>query len=99
VKDRLQSEPGADNATAMDLEAWDAEGGAPGAPGPARGNAVAVTHTTERWLLERLGAALISEWNRLPMPLQRAIYNRAVACDPLRLPAKAAVPSILLTFS
>jgi hypothetical protein len=84
MKDRLLSEPGADTTTAMNLEAWDAEGGASGAREPARGHTVAATRTRERWLLERLGAALIGEWNRLPMPLQRAIYNRAVAGDPLR---------------
>ena len=26
----------------------------------------------------RLGAALLGEWNNLPMPLRRAIYDRAV---------------------
>jgi len=40
----------------------------------------------ERRLIERLGAALLEEWKSLPMPLQRAIYNRAVdsetTCDP-----------------
>ncbi len=32
-------------------------------------------------MLQRLGAALVVEWAQLPMPLQRAIYDRAVAGD------------------
>jgi len=31
----------------------------------------------ERLLLQRLGTALVGEWNNLPVPLQRAIYERA----------------------
>jgi hypothetical protein len=80
----LQPDPGTDATTAMELDAWDAEGGAPGAPEPPGGNSIALARTTERWLLERLGVALIAEWNRHPMPLQRAIDNRAVAGDALR---------------
>ena len=32
----------------------------------------------ERQLLQRLGAALVTEWNDLPTPLQRALFDRAV---------------------
>jgi hypothetical protein len=32
-------------------------------------------------LLVRLGAAVLGEWNNLPMPLQRALYDRAVAAS------------------
>ena len=32
---------------------------------------------SDRLLLERLGAALVAEWNNLPPPLQRAVYERA----------------------
>ena len=36
----------------------------------------------ERQLLQRLGAALVTEWNDLPTPLQRALFDRAVVKDP-----------------
>jgi hypothetical protein len=61
----------------MGLEAWEAEGGATAGTPQARGKE-ATSSAVERPLLARLGAALVSEWNNLPMPLQRAIYNRAV---------------------
>jgi hypothetical protein len=32
----------------------------------------------ERLLLERLGAALVAEWNNLSVSLQRAVYERSV---------------------
>ena len=35
----------------------------------------------ERLLLQRLGTALVDEWNNLPAPLQRAIYERAAGGD------------------
>jgi hypothetical protein len=31
----------------------------------------------ERLLLERLGGALVGEWNNRPAALQRAVYDRA----------------------
>lgn len=43
------------------------------APQPVRRDPVAVVRVPERWLLVRPGAALVREWNRLPMPLQRAV--------------------------
>jgi hypothetical protein len=46
--------------------------------------AAAAARSTHRRLLARLGAALLSEWARVPMPLQRAIYNRAVGGDSTR---------------
>jgi hypothetical protein len=55
----------------IDLSRWEAEGGTP-LPSAMQPGADAP-------LLQRLGAALVAEWNKLPMPLQRAIYDRAVA--------------------
>ena len=56
-----------------ELARWEAEGGAP----------LPASSTTlpgrDAPLLQRLGAALVCEWNNLPMPLQRAVYDRAVA--------------------
>lgn len=74
-----------DAESALDLEAWDAEGGALAVPALTAGDAATTLPAAERHLLGRLGAALVGEWNNLPMPLRRAIYNRAVrgttTCD------------------
>jgi hypothetical protein len=49
----------------------------------------AAPNEVQRRLLERLGSALLQEWRELPMPLRRAIYDRAVesetTCDPTLL--------------
>lgn len=72
---RLSPRVGAGIEAATALEEWEAEGGA------SAGVPQASQHTApsplERLLLQRLGAALVSEWNHLPAPLQRAIYERA----------------------
>ena len=52
-----------------ELSRWETEGGSP-LPATSDGDAL---------LLQRLGAALVSQWNELPMPLLRAVYDRAVA--------------------
>jgi hypothetical protein len=62
----------------IDLPTWDAEGGAlPGVAVPPA--AAAPEIATDDELLLRLGAALVHEWNTLPMPTRRAIYDRAVS--------------------
>jgi hypothetical protein len=71
----------ADAEPAMALEEWEAEGGASAGAacsGANGGNDATTSSAVERPLLELLGAALVSQWNNLPMPLQRAVYNRAV---------------------
>jgi hypothetical protein len=79
---------------ALDLEAWDTEGGALGLPAQTGGDAATALSAAERRLLGRLGAALVGEWNNLPMPLRRAIYDRAVrgstTCDPTALKRRMA---------
>ena len=79
---------------ATDLEAWDAEGGALPFPTQACGTASTELSAAERRLLGRLGAALVGEWNNLPMPVRRAIYDRAVrgapTCDPSALKRRMA---------
>lgn len=69
---------GIEAATA--LEEWEAEGGA-SAGVPQAGEPTAPL-PLERLLLQRLGTALVSEWNHLPAPLQRAIYERAADGGP-----------------
>lgn len=60
------------------LAEWEGEGGA---PADAGGHTAATPAAPERLLLERLGAALVGEWNNLPSPLQRVLYERAVRGD------------------
>ena len=64
---------------ATDLEKWEAEGGASPGAAWAGENGVAPPSALDRLLLERLGGALVSEWNHLPVRLQRAVYERAVS--------------------
>jgi hypothetical protein len=69
---------GGDVEPAIDLQSWDAEGGALPVTTQVRGNTASALAAVERQLLGRLGDALVAEWNNLPMPLQRAIYDRSV---------------------
>jgi hypothetical protein len=59
------------------LQVWETEGGANAelfdTPPPMGGHEAA--------LLVRLGAAVLGEWNNLPMPLRRAVYDRAVSIE------------------
>lgn len=41
--------------------------------------------TPDQALLLRLGAALVQEWNTLPMAIRRALYERAVEGAPAAL--------------
>src|SRR6478609_7336146 len=68
--------PGIEAATA--LEEWEAEGGSADLT-QASGHTGSSPSPIDRQLLERLGAALVGEWNNLPAPLQRAVYERAAA--------------------
>jgi hypothetical protein len=69
----LRNHASTEAATA--LEKWEAEGGA-GVLRPSESDATA---PLDRFLLERLGTALIGEWSNLPVRLQRAVYERAVS--------------------
>lgn len=66
-----------DTPLRIDLHTWDAEGGA--LPGVALPPAATPRMATDDDLLMRLGAALVHEWNTLPMAMRRAIYERAVS--------------------
>ena len=65
---------GIEGATAIDE--WEAEGGAGMPQAGVHGTSRRSAH--DRLLLERLGEALVGEWNKLPAPLQRTVYERAV---------------------
>ena len=84
----------ADPRTAEGLARWEGEGGAPQAsPRSDRGRAK-VLAAAERHVLERLGAAVVMEWNALPTAVRRAIFRHAWAAeasyDPVRLKARVA---------
>lgn len=77
-----------DRQTRLDLQEWDSEGGAPAGGAPGVGDLPPPMTRADAPLLQLLGAALVGEWNRLPMPLRRAVYGRAVAGG---TPGRAAV--------
>lgn len=64
-----------------DLQGWEAEGGAPAGGSSWPGSLSMPLSPADAPLLERLGTALVGEWDGLPTPLQRALYDRAVAAD------------------
>ncbi len=73
----MRPNPTPDTPPRSGLPTWDGEGGAlPGSS--AQPLAVPVEPTPDHDLLLRLGAALVHEWNTLPMTTRRAIYERAV---------------------
>ena len=59
------------------LEEWEAEGGASAGMPPTGEHGASRPSPCERLLLERLGAALVGEWSKLPAPLQRTLYDHA----------------------
>ena len=63
-------------ATALDR--WDGEGGAPAATWSLPYEAGGLLDM-ERRILECLGAALVSEWNRLPTDIQRKLFEHATS--------------------
>jgi hypothetical protein len=80
----------AERLKAKALARWEGEGGALSA-------SQAQPHSldqTEMAILSRLGAALLEEWNKLPIKVQRAIFARVstlrVATDGLRIKAEIA---------
>jgi len=73
---RLSTRVSAGNEAAMALEEWEDEGGSADLT-QAIERPASRPSPVDRLLLERLGAALVSEWNNLPAPLQRAVYERA----------------------
>ena len=74
---RMSRRVGAGVEAATALEEWEAEGGASAGMPQASEHGASRPSALERLLLQRLGAALVGEWNNLPAPLQRVIYERA----------------------
>ena len=76
LNSRLSRRAGAGEA-ATALEEWEAEGGASAGVPQASEHGASRPAPLERLLLQRLGAALVGEWNNLPVALQRAVYESA----------------------
>ena len=77
LSSRLSLRAAAGTDTTIALEEWEAEGGASAGAPQASEHDASRPSPLDRLLLERLGAALVDEWNNLSVPLQRAIYERA----------------------
>lgn len=77
LNSRLSRRVGACVDTTTALEEWEAEGGASAGVPQASEHHASRSSPLDRLLLQRLGAALVDEWNNLSVPLQRAIYERA----------------------
>jgi hypothetical protein len=69
----------ASNPLASALARWESEGGAPGSASeePSR-HPVPLSEGEER-ILQCLGAAVLLQWNDLPTPIQRQLFEHAVA--------------------
>ncbi len=78
----------AERQKARALARWEGEGGALGAKTDH------ALDEAELRILSRLGAALLTEWSKLPTDLQRAIFSRAstlhAATDGFRIKAEIA---------
>ncbi len=67
------------NPLASALARWESEGGASGlASEPSRAKPVPLSEV-ERRILQCLGAAVLLQWNDLPTPTQRQLFEHAVA--------------------
>jgi hypothetical protein len=66
------------NPLASALARWESEGGAPGPVSElSRDKPVPLSEDEER-ILQCLGAAVLLQWNDLPTPIQRQLFEHAV---------------------
>jgi len=78
----------ASNPLASALARWESEGGAPGpASEPVRDGPLPLSQREER-ILQCLGAAVLLQWNDLPTPIQRQLFEHAVAVGEARQTAQ-----------
>jgi hypothetical protein len=74
------------------LDRWDQEGGAPASAWALKYRRSNLADH-ERDILERLGAAVVCEWNALPTDIQRALFRYATSgesFDPAQLKVQLA---------
>jgi hypothetical protein len=78
----------ASNPPASALARWESEGGVPGpASEPSRDQPVPLSEEEER-ILRCLGAAVLLQWNDLPTPIQRQLFEHAAAMGEARRTAQ-----------
>jgi hypothetical protein len=72
--------PKPSDSLASALARWESEGGAPGPASeePSRDMPVPLSEQEGR-ILQCLGAAVLLQWNDLPAPIQRQLFEHAVA--------------------
>src|SRR5246127_15184 len=79
MPDRTRKRPNRDNALAR----WENEGGAAkGAPQEARDEMTSLAKEEEH-ILRCLGAAVIMQWDDLPMDIQRELFEHAISMGKL----------------
>lgn len=69
----------ASNPLASALARWESEGGAPGPASELSRDKPVPLSEEERRILQCLGAAVLLQWNDLPAPIQRQLFEHAAA--------------------
>lgn len=69
----------ASNPLASALARWESEGGAPGPASELSRDKPVPLSEDEELILQCLGAAVLLQWNDLPTPIQRQLFEHAVA--------------------
>ena len=76
------------------LQRWEAEGGAFGASTSKRPEYPTPLSEQERYILQCLGAAVLSQWNGLPTRIQHELFGHsldaAASCDAAQLKRRIA---------
>ncbi len=74
------------NQLARAIARWDNEGGAT-LSARQEDDEHAVLSREEQEILQRLGAAVVTQWAELPIDVQKALFEHAASCgDPLECP-------------
>ncbi len=78
----------ASNPLASALARWDSEGGAPGPASELSRDKPVPLSEEEGRILQCLGAAVLLQWNDLPTPIQRQLFEHAVSMGEARQTAQ-----------
>ncbi|HEV2079889.1 MAG TPA: hypothetical protein VGR19_08355 [Allosphingosinicella sp.] len=78
----------ASNPLASALARWDSEGGAPGPASELSRDKPVPLSEEEGRILQCLGAAVLLQWNDLPTPIQRQLFEHAVSIGEARQAAQ-----------
>jgi hypothetical protein len=78
----------ASNSLASALARWESEGGAPGPASELGRDKPVPLSEGEGRILQCLGAAVLLQWNDLPTPIQRQLFEHAVSMGEARQTAQ-----------